>query len=96
MLRLAVLGKYPKIQSAVSVLKAAWQGDAISLRNLLVTTSGESCSFAKLLSHVILLLRKVIITSYIAGHKIINSQSEEGLTPLLVVTRDVNIFLRRE
>ena len=38
-LRLSVLSKYPKspAHSAVAVLKAAWQGDIVSLRNILVS-----------------------------------------------------------
>ena len=37
-LRLSVLSKYPKspAHSAVAVIKAAWQGDIVSLKNLLV------------------------------------------------------------
>ncbi|KAL5267684.1 hypothetical protein ACHWQZ_G004656 [Mnemiopsis leidyi] len=68
-LRLSVLSKYPKspAHSAVAVLKAAWQGDIVSLRNILATHSGGN---------------------------VLDSTTEEGLTPLLVVTRDINIFLR--
>ena len=38
-LRLSVLSKYPKspAHSSVAVLKAAWQGDIVSLRNILVS-----------------------------------------------------------
>ena len=37
-LKLAVLSKYPKnpAHTAVAVVKAAWQGDIVSLKNILV------------------------------------------------------------
>ncbi|XP_063685556.1 ankyrin repeat domain-containing protein 12-like isoform X2 [Bolinopsis microptera] len=68
-LRLSVLSKYPKspAHSAVAVIKAAWQGDIVSLKNILATHSGGN---------------------------VLDNMTEEGLTPLLVVTRDINTFLR--
>ena len=43
-LRLSVLSKYPKnpAHSSEAVIKAAWQGDIVSLKNLLVSFSSDS------------------------------------------------------
>ena len=61
----------------MSIIKAAWQGDADSLKKLLVSNTRSKSRGSSLLSKT-------------------NHKSDEGLSPLLVATRDVNIFIRRE